>query len=38
VDVREGLHDPFLNFIEEGAEFDSAGGDIGGVQGEAKLA
>jgi hypothetical protein len=35
-DIREGLHDPFLGFIEEGAEFDPAGGDIGGVRGEAK--
>jgi hypothetical protein len=31
LDVREGVHDPFLGFIEEGAEFDPPGSDIGGV-------
>jgi hypothetical protein len=31
MDVREGLHNPFLGFIEEGTEFCPAGGDIGGV-------
>jgi hypothetical protein len=37
MDVREGLQDPFLGFIEEGAEFDPAGRDVGGVQGQTKL-
>jgi hypothetical protein len=36
-DVREGFHNPFLGFIEEGSEFCPAGSDIGGVQGEVGL-
>jgi hypothetical protein len=35
--VRKGFYHPFLDFIEEGTEFDPPGSDIGGVQGEAKL-
>ncbi|MDR3148188.1 MAG: hypothetical protein LBU00_07430 [Treponema sp.] len=33
----ESLDDPLLGFVEERTEFNPAGNDIGGVQGEAKL-
>jgi hypothetical protein len=37
-DVRKGLHNPFLGFIEEWAEFHPARIDVvGDVQGETKL-